>query len=111
MKQTLKARLAWILVACLCLCSTAALAQKTVTVTGSVVETSGEPIIGATVAVIGQSGLGAMTDLDGKFTIKGVYENGTLRVSYVGMKTQEIPMAGPPSPSHCRRMPSSSMGW
>ena len=55
MKQTLKARLAWLLVACLCLCSTAALAQKTVTVTGTVVETSGEPIMGATVAVIGQS--------------------------------------------------------
>ena len=94
MKQTLKARLAWLLVACLCLCSTAALAQKTVTVTGTVVETSGEPIIGATVAVIGQSGLGAMTDLDGKFTIKGVHENGTLRISYVGMKTQEIPLNG-----------------
>ena len=94
MKQTLKARLAWLLTACLCLCSTAALAQKTVTVTGTVVETSGEPIIGATVAVLGQSGLGAMTDLDGKFTIKGVHENGTLRISYVGMKTQEIPLNG-----------------
>lgn len=96
MKQTLTVRLAWLLATWLCLCSTAAFAQgeKAVTVTGTVLDSTQEPIIGATVAVIGQSGVGAMTDLDGHFTIKGVRQPATLRVSYVGMKTEEVALNG-----------------
>lgn len=63
---------------------------QTVTVTGTVTDTSGEPVIGATVAVVGVPGKGATADLDGNFTIPAVPVGATLRVSFVGMKTQEI---------------------
>ena len=71
--------------------TTVAQAQTvTVTVTGTVKDTTGEPVIGATVAVVGVPGKGASADLDGNFTIPEVPSDATLRVSFVGMKTQEI---------------------
>ena len=41
-------------------------------------------------AVVGVPGKGATADLDGNFTITAVPAGATLRVSFVGMKTQEI---------------------
>ncbi len=67
---------------------------QTVTVTGTVKDTTGEPVIGATVAVVGVPGKGASADLDGNFTIPEVPADATLRVSFVGMKTQEIALQG-----------------
>ena len=60
-------------------------------VTGKVYsETDGEPVIGASVLVEGTA-LGASTDIEGNFTIENVPASATtLRVSYVGMATQEI---------------------
>ena len=52
------------------------------------------PVISATVIVVGQANKGAITDLDGNFTIAGIPANSTLRVSYVGYKTQDIPLNG-----------------
>ena len=53
-------------------------------------ETDGEPVIGASVLVVGTT-LGASTDIEGNFTIENVPANATvLRVSYVGMATQEV---------------------
>ena len=50
----------------------------------------GEPIIGASVLVVGTQ-VGSMTDTDGKFTISNVPAGAkTLRISYVGMQTQEV---------------------
>ena len=50
----------------------------------------GEPIIGASVLVVGTQ-MGSMTDMDGKFTISNVPAGAkTLRISYVGMQTQEV---------------------
>ena len=63
---------------------------QTVTVTGTVKDTTGEPVIGASVAVVGVPGKGASADLDGNFTITDVPAGATLRISFVGMKTQEI---------------------
>lgn len=63
---------------------------QTVTVTGTVKDTTGEPVIGANVAVVGVPGKGATADLDGNFTITAVPSDATLRISFVGMKTQEI---------------------
>ena len=48
-----------------------AIAQKTQTFKGIVVDTTGEPIIGASVKVVGTT-TGTITDLDGKFTILNV---------------------------------------
>ena len=62
-------------------------AQKTTqTVTGSVVDENGEPIMGATVMVQGSS-VGTSTDIDGKFSIQ-VPEKGKLSVSFIGYAKQ-----------------------
>ena len=60
-------------------------------VTGKVYsETDGEPVIGASVLVLGTS-LGANTDIEGNFTIENVPASATtLRVSFMGMTTQEV---------------------
>ena len=67
---------------------------QTTTVSGIVYsDTDGEPVIGASVLVVGTSGgaLGASTDIEGKFSINNVPANAThIRVSYVGMATQEV---------------------
>lgn len=59
------------------------------TVSGNVVDETGLPVIGVNVKVKGTT-IGAITDLDGNFTLKGVPENAVLIVSYVGYKEQEI---------------------
>lgn len=64
-------------------------AQKTIT--GTVVDTSGEPVIGA--SVLSGKGSGTVTDVNGKFTMK-VDENATIKVSSIGYVTQNIPVAG-----------------
>ena len=69
-----------------------ALAQN-VTVTGVVYDPDGEPCIGASVTVQGVPGVGASTDLDGNFRISAP-SNGTLLVSYVGCRTQEVALQG-----------------
>ena len=79
--------------AALCLvgafCSLNAQAQK-IQVKGNLVDGTGEPLIGATVKVKGNAGVGAVTDLDGNFSISVPSENSTLVFTYVGMKTKEV---------------------
>ena len=58
------------------------------TVSGTVTDGS-EPIIGATVKVKGDKNLGAVTDLDGHFTLH-VKPGTIIEVSYVGYKTQTL---------------------
>ena len=62
------------------------------TVNGNVVDETGEPIIGATVMEKGTKNA-AITDFDGNFTIK-MSDGKTLVISYIGMITQEIKVAG-----------------
>ena len=58
-------------------------------ITGTVVDATGEPVIGATVMEKGTSN-GAVSDFDGNFTLK--VEAGKLLVfSYIGYQTQELP--------------------
>lgn len=79
--------------AALCLvgafCSLNAQAQK-IQVKGNLVDGTGEPLIGATVKVKGNASVGAVTDLDGNFSISVPSENSTLVFTYVGMKTKEV---------------------
>ena len=63
------------------------------TVSGTVLDQNGESVIGASVVVKGTTN-GVITDFDGKFTLNNVPENGTIEISFVGYKTQEIPVAG-----------------
>ena len=60
-------------------------------VKGIVKDASGEPIIGATIRVVGQDG-GAITDFDGNFTIKAA-PGAKIQVSYIGYKTVELPVS------------------
>ena len=55
---------------------------------GTVKDQAGEPVIGATVIVDGQS-KGTVTDIDGNFTIN-VRPGAKLRISYVGFNTEDI---------------------
>ena len=74
----------------LCLFPLGALAQSLVK--GTVNDETGEPIIGATIKVQG-SNEGAITDLNGNFSIKAA-SNATLTVSYVGYTTQQVNVGG-----------------
>lgn len=60
-------------------------------VSGIVVDSNGEPVIGANVMVKGTNN-GTITDIDGKFTLNNA--NGVLVVSFIGYKTQEIQING-----------------
>ena len=64
-----------------------------VTVTGTVYEESGDPVIGASVREKGAS-LGAVTDIDGNFTLTVKDTKATLVFSYVGLETLEINLNG-----------------
>ena len=65
-------------------------AQKVVT--GSVLDSeTGEPVIGASVVVKDGGGIGAATDVNGRFTLQNVPTGAkTLTVSYIGMVTKEV---------------------
>jgi iron complex outermembrane receptor protein len=60
-------------------------------VRGTVMDEYGEPVIGATVQIRGTS-QGTVTDFDGNFTLSAP-ANGVLVVSYVGYRTQEVPVS------------------
>ena len=64
-------------------------AQQTRTVSGQIVDSKGESIIGANIVEKGNNANGTITDFDGKFTLK-VAPNATLVISYIGYKTIEI---------------------
>lgn len=61
---------------------------KKVKVRGVIKDETGEPIIGATVRVKGQSE-GTVSDFDGNFTLD-VTDANTLQISYIGYQTQEF---------------------
>ena len=69
--------------------STMLYAQNGVVVKGSVTDNTGDPLIGASVVVKGQTSLGTITDFDGNFQLKVPSESSVLVFSYVGMVTKE----------------------
>ncbi len=66
--------------------------QAKITVTGKVLSEKNEPIPGATVAVKGTT-TGTITSADGDFSLS-VPSNSVLTISFVGFKSQEIPVNG-----------------
>ena len=56
-------------------------------ISGTVLDTSGQPVIGAAVTVVGNSRIGAATDLDGNFTLS-VPAGATISVESIGYKGQ-----------------------
>lgn len=62
-------------------------------ITGTIKDELGDPLIGATVQVVGTT-TGALTDTDGKFAIDVPNENAMLMISFVGYITQQVAVAG-----------------
>ena len=61
---------------------------QNITVKGTVTDSQGETVIGATVVEKGNTSNGVTTDLDGHFTLT-VAKGKKLVISYIGMETQE----------------------
>ncbi len=65
--------------------------QQTKTVTGQIVDSKGETIIGANIMEKGTTN-GTITDFDGKFSLTTA-PNATLVISYIGYQSVEIPVS------------------
>ncbi|MDR2057578.1 MAG: SusC/RagA family TonB-linked outer membrane protein [Dysgonamonadaceae bacterium] len=59
-------------------------------VSGTVVDETGEPVIGASVVVKGNASVGTATDLDGKFTLNVPASTQTLVIKFLGKQDQEV---------------------
>lgn len=70
------------------------ISAQTVTVSGIITDDTGFEVIGATVIVEGDPSHGTVTDIDGRYTLSNVPSNGSLQISYVGLKTVVIPVEG-----------------
>ncbi|MDE6809189.1 MAG: TonB-dependent receptor [Muribaculaceae bacterium] len=66
--------------------------QAVETITGTVLDEAGEPLIGATVAQKSNPANGTSTDIDGRFSIR-VARGTALVISYIGYRTVEVPAA------------------
>lgn len=62
---------------------------ETVTLTGKITDSSGEPVIGANIMLKGTS-VGTISDVDGRFSLTGVERGSVLVISYIGYKDQEV---------------------
>lgn len=62
-------------------------------VSGKVTDSTGAGLPGVSVVLKGTT-IGVITDMDGKYTLAKVPENAVLQFSFVGMKSQEIPIGG-----------------
>ncbi|WP_423128363.1 TonB-dependent receptor [Gaoshiqia sp. Z1-71] len=67
--------------------------QQQSTVKGRVSDSNNQPLPGVTVLVKGTAS-GTITDIDGYYSISNVPANGVLVFSFVGMRTQELPVSG-----------------
>ncbi|MGV8091967.1 MAG: TonB-dependent receptor [Mangrovibacterium sp.] len=67
--------------------------QQQKSIAGKVTDTSGAPLPGVSVVVKGTT-QGTISDADGNYSLSNVSSDGTLVFSFVGMKTQEILVAG-----------------
>ena len=64
-------------------------------VDGTVIDENNLAIIGATIQIKGQEGVGTVTDFDGKFVLDVPnVKKATLIISYVGYKTKHVPLNG-----------------
>ena len=62
---------------------------QTRSISGTVVDSQNVPIIGASVMVVGQSNVGTITDLDGRFSLN-VPAGASISVSFIGYETQVV---------------------
>lgn len=74
----------------LCVMFTATAFAQQKTIKGTVVDVTGEPLIGVNVAVKGTT-IGIITDIDGNYTLE-VPSKSTIVFSYIGYQAQEVPV-------------------
>ena len=72
-----------------------ALAQTTVKGTVVTYEDN-EPIIGASIQVVGATNIGTITDVNGQFTLEVPAGSKTLKITYVGMEPLEVAVSSKP---------------
>ena len=65
------------------------MSQQDRRITGTVVDATGEPVIGANVVVKGTTN-GTITDFDGNYVIEGVPTGAVLQISYIGYLSEEV---------------------
>ena len=65
-------------------------AQSGINIKGTVVDSNGEALIGASVVMKGNTAMGTVTDFDGNFSLNVPSESTVIVISYVGMNTREI---------------------
>lgn len=87
----MKGKLTYVLMSVMLFVSATIMAQ-TVTVSGTVIDQTGEPVIGASVLEKGTTN-GTITDFDGNYSLT-VDSKATLVFSYMGYKSQEVAVAG-----------------
>lgn len=87
LKKLAKRALATLSLSMLCLVAFAQGRQ----ISGTVIDGTGEPVIGANVLEIGTTN-GVITDIDGNFRLEGVKPNAKIQVSFIGYITQTIPV-------------------
>ena len=73
--------------------SSSSATQQQKSVSGKVTDSSGASLPGVSVVIKGTT-TGTITDMDGKYTLPKVPENGTLQFSFVGMRSQEVAVGG-----------------
>lgn len=73
---------------------TFSLFAQRITVSGTVTDDTGMPVIGATIIVVNETTRGTVTDIDGNYTLSNVPADGSIRFSYVGMTQQTVPVQG-----------------
>lgn len=73
--------------------NTLAVSQQNKKISGTILDESGIPVIGANIVVKGTTN-GTVTDADGKFTLDNIPEGAILVVSYIGYLDQQIPVSG-----------------
>ena len=66
---------------------------QNVNLRGKVVDSSGEPVIGASVVLVGNNSVGAITDLDGNYSLQ-VPANSSVTVSFIGYQSQTVAVGG-----------------
>lgn len=67
---------------------------QNLTVTGTIKDDTGFEVIGATVVIVGDATRGTVTDIDGHYSLSDVPADASLQFSYVGLKTEIIPVQG-----------------
>ena len=66
-----------------------AVVQQAGSIKGTILDSNGEPVIGASILVVGQKGQGSVSDMDGHFVLN-VKPGTRLKISYIGFETQTV---------------------